>query len=139
MYDKAKNFKKVVKSTDSFKYSEPIKQPEILKKKKKTEEIIEEVKLTKEIDDITCKNELILNNMFIINDSIAEYILKKKINIKEVENKIKANEDKREKDILNIKKNIESQIDNVLNKANVCMENIKKLGKTKINNIKKEE
>ena len=74
-----------------------------------------------------------------INETITEFIIKKKINIKEIENKIKAEEDKKEKDILNLKKNLETQIESVLNKANLCMENIKKLGKGKINNAKKEE
>ena len=139
MYDKAKNFKKVTKSISITKNEDTIKQQNIIQKKNKSEELIQEVKLTKEIDLITNNFEFILKNITLINDTIAEYVIKKKINIKEIENKIKAEEDKKEKDILNLKKNIETQIETVLNKANLCMENIKKLGKGKISNAKKEE
>ena len=64
-----------------------------------------------------------------LNDLISTYLIKKKINIREVEVKLRNEEIKKEKEELKIRKNLEDKIDNALEKANLCLNNIKSYGK----------
>lgn len=72
----------------------------------------------------------LLNKKFeSLNEIISNYLIKKKINIREVEVKLRNEEIRREKAELEIRKNLENKIDDALEKANSCLNNIKCLGK----------
>lgn len=73
--------------------------------------------------------KVILTNLEELNINISTYLLKKKINVKEIEIKLKNEEDRKEKEALTIRKNLETKIDSVLNKASLCLDNIKQMGK----------
>ncbi len=64
-----------------------------------------------------------------LNEIISNYLIKKKINIREIEVKMKNEEIRKEKEELKIRKNLEDKIDDVLGKANSCLNNIKNFGK----------
>jgi len=64
-----------------------------------------------------------------LNDLISTYLIKKKINVREIEVKLKNEELRKEKEELKIRKNLEDKIDTALEKANLCLNNIKTLGK----------
>jgi hypothetical protein len=84
-------------------------------------------------------NNLILNDYFEyftylkkienFNLILSEYLIRKKINIREIEVRMKNEEMRKEKESLMIKKNLEDKVESVLEKANSCLENIKNLGK----------
>jgi hypothetical protein len=93
-------------------------------------------------------NNLILNDYFEyftylkkienFNLILSEYLIRKKINIREIEVRMKNEEMRKEKESLMIKKNLEDKVESVLEKANSCLENIKNLGKKiPVNSVEK--
>jgi hypothetical protein len=86
------------------------------------------------------EQRLILNCLENLNITISEYIHKKKNNIKELEIKKKNEIERKEKEFLQIEKNLEAKMSEVLGKANNTLNNIKTLGKVSIvtNSSKKE-
>jgi hypothetical protein len=78
-------------------------------------------------------NKRILTHLEYFNEIISSYLYKTKINVKEIENKLKKEELMKENEILSIRKNLEDKVESVLDKANSCLENIRNLGKNKTN------
>ena len=74
---------------------------------------------------------IILNKLKIFNHTIGNLILKPKIRNYEINKKIIRDKEKKEQEEINFKKNISDKIDEALNKANLALDNIKFLGKTK--------
>ena len=81
--------------------------------------------LTKDFMEIYIYDDKIEN----LNNLISDYLIKKKINIREVEVKLRNEELRKEKEELKIRKNLEDKIDDALEKANNCLNNIKSFGK----------
>lgn len=81
--------------------------------------------ITKHYFEISLKNQ----KTEFLNELISNYLIKKKINIREIEVKMKNEEIRQEKEELKIRKNLEDKIDNALEKANLCLNNIKSFGK----------
>ena len=74
---------------------------------------------------------IILNKLKIINYSIGNIILRPKIKNDEINKKIIREKEKKEQEEINFNKNISDRIDAALNRANMALDNIKYLGKTK--------
>ena len=79
------------------------------------------------------KFRFILNIFKNLNNNINEIIIKKKIQIYEINKKINENNKKKEKENFIFNQNLSDKIDNALIKANLILENINNLGKK--NNI----
>lgn len=80
-------------------------------------------------------NEL-LENVYNLNSILSESISKKKINIRDIEIKLKNEALRKENEALQNKKDLEDKVFSVLEKANSCLENIKNLSKKKEISIK---
>lgn len=141
MYNKAKNFKvKEVERKPLHVRGEPPKQFGVMKQS-------ESVKQSKPVNDgidsflINIINsekksiENLLNNIETINQVTGEYIFKKKSNNKDYENKVKADEDKKEVEQTKMMKKLEEQISQVMNKVDTCLENAKNIGKIPLKKI----
>jgi hypothetical protein len=131
MYNKAKNFKpkelekKQIVVVDKPKPVE--REIRILKKENKPivigTEILDLIFSEKE------KSEKLLNNIEMLNSVIGEYIFKKKCNNKEYENKVKADEDKKEIEQSRMIKKLEEQFNEVMSKVDTTLQNAKNAGK----------
>jgi hypothetical protein len=76
-----------------------------------------------------------LENFELLNTVISDYTIKRKNNIRDLEIMLKRDEERKEKEALMLKKNLDAQVESVLSKANNCLDSIKYLGK---NNNKKQ-
>jgi hypothetical protein len=65
----------------------------------------------------------------IIKDCIVDYLYLKKINNREIQVKLKKEEETKKKEELDMKKNLDDKVSLALEKANSCLDNIKNLGK----------
>ena len=74
---------------------------------------------------------IVLNKLKLINYSIGNLIIKPKIRNYEINKKIIRDKEKKEQEELNFNKNLSEKIDAALNKANLALDNIKYLGKSK--------
>jgi hypothetical protein len=137
MYNKAKNFK-----TKEFEKKPMIivEKPKPVEKQIKT---LKQEQKNKQVDSIGSeiikiinsdkdKSEKLLSNIECLNSILGEYIFKKKSNNKDYENKVKADEDKKEMEQSKMMKKLEEQINQVMNKVDTCLENAKNLGKKPI-------
>jgi hypothetical protein len=98
------------------------------------------VNLNKFILNDFMKNFKFLKTIETLNHYISDYIIKRKINVRDVEMKLKNENIKKEKEIKMSNKNLEDKLDLALNKANLCLDNIKNLGKNNVkNNMKRKQ
>ena len=77
------------------------------------------------------KYSILLNKLKLLNYSIGNIILKPKIKNFEINKKLIREKEKKEQEEINFNKNISDKIDEALNKANMALDNIRYLGKTK--------
>ena len=87
--------------------------------------------LLKYIESERKEFSIVLNKLKMINFSIGNLILKPKIKNYEINKKIIREKEKKEQDEINFNKNISDKIDAALNNANLALDNIKYLGKSK--------
>jgi len=139
MIDKAKlkNRNKIFKDSSAFnKKCEPqedlniiIKTPNISTKNLVFLKYQPAIDLCKQIEIDNSEYKKILSLLESLNKILANYLIKPKINLKTVELKIKNEKIKKEKEISELKKCLDDKIDSVLEKANMCLDNIKLLSK----------
>lgn len=138
MFNKAKNFKPKEVEKKQFVVVEKPKRVE-REIKKVNKENVQNI-LGSEINDLIFsekeKIEIFLNNLEGLNSVIGEYIFKKKCNNKEYENKVKAEDDKKEIEQSKMLKKLEDQINEVMSKVDSTLQNAKNAGKKM---IKKQE
>jgi hypothetical protein len=70
-----------------------------------------------------------INKVQVLKDCIVDYLYNKKINFKEIQIKLKKEEESIKKEQIDLKKNLEDKVSLALEKANSCLDNIKNLGK----------
>ena len=77
--------------------------------------------------------DIILDKLKKINCSLGKIILKPKIKNNEINKKLIRDQEKKEKEEIDFNKNISDKIDEALNRANLALDNIRYLGKQKVN------
>ena len=76
---------------------------------------------------------IILDKLKKLNYSLGKIILKPKIKNYEINKKLIRDQEKKEKEEIDFNKNISDKIDEALNRANLALDNIRFLGKQKVN------
>ncbi len=89
------------------------------------------INLCKIIDEDNSQFSKTASLLELLNKILSNYILRPKINVKDVELKLKNETKKKDKEISELKKNLEEKIDSVLEKANSCLDSIKQLSESK--------
>jgi hypothetical protein len=131
MYNKAKNFKPKEVEKKQFVI---VEKPKVVDRdtksvKKESKPVIIGAEILDLIFSEKEKSEKLLNNFEMLNNVIGEYIFKKKCNNKEYENKVKAEEDKKEIEQSRMMKKLEEQINEVMSKVDTTLQNAKNAGK----------